>query len=141
MLEILSFVTGFLGPVIPQIFKWFERKQEYAQERALMELRLQQGALEHTWRMEEVSANADIAEMQTLRTPQQSFGVQLLDAAKGWVESKGWGAWAILPVFYFPVRDLLIGTAIALALGFVTGIVPALQAMRLEIAVALRRHA
>ena len=110
MLEILSFVTGFLGPVIPQIFKWFERKQEYAQELALMELRLRQGALEHTWRMEEISANADIAEMQTLRTPQQSFGVQLLDAAKGWVESKGWGAWAILPVFYlFAFLDFVTG--------------------------------
>jgi putative ABC transport system permease protein len=48
---------------------------------------------------------------------------------------------SILPVFYLPPRDLLIGVAIVLALGIVTGIVPAFQAMRLEIAVALRRHA
>ena len=31
--------------------------------------------------MEEISSQADIAEMQTLRQPQQSFGVQILDAA------------------------------------------------------------
>jgi putative ABC transport system permease protein len=48
---------------------------------------------------------------------------------------------SILPVFYFPVRDLILGAAVVVALGLVTGIVPAVQAMRLEIAVALRRHA
>jgi hypothetical protein len=110
MLEILSFITGFLGPIVPQVFKWFERKQEYAHELALMELRLKQGAMEHLWKMEEINANADIAEMQTLRTPQQSFGVQLLDASKAWVEAKSWGVWIILPVFYlFAFLDFMTG--------------------------------
>jgi len=44
-----------------------------------------------------------------------------------------------LPVFYFPTRDFLTGVVLALALGLVTGILPALQAMRLQIAEALRR--
>jgi putative ABC transport system permease protein len=48
---------------------------------------------------------------------------------------------AMLPVFYLPHRYLILGVAIVLALGFVAGILPALQAMRLQIAVALRRHA
>jgi putative ABC transport system permease protein len=48
---------------------------------------------------------------------------------------------ALLPVFYFPVRDLLIGLLLALALGLITGIIPALQAMRLRVAEALRRQA
>lgn len=48
---------------------------------------------------------------------------------------------SILPVFYLPPRDLMIGAALALTLGIVTGILPALQAMRLQVAVALRRHA
>ena len=47
----------------------------------------------------------------------------------------------MLPVFYLPVKFLLIGVGIVFALGFVTGILPALQAMRLQIAVALRREA
>lgn len=110
MLEIVSFITGFLGPAVPQIFKWIERKQEYAHELSLMELRLKQGAAEHLWKMEEINANADIAEMQTLRQPQQSFGVQLLDAGKSWVESKRWGAAAIMPVFYlFALLDFVTG--------------------------------
>ena len=110
MLEILSFITGFLGPAVPQIFKMFERKQEFAHELALMELRLKQGAQEHLWRMEETSAKADIAEMQTLRTPQQSFGVQILDAAREWVTGTRWGAWVIVPVLYlFALLDFATG--------------------------------
>jgi len=45
----------------------------------------------------------------------------------------------LLPQFYFPTRDLLIGVAISLVLGVATGIFPALQAMRLRVADALRR--
>ena len=45
----------------------------------------------------------------------------------------------MLPLFYFPSRDLIIGLGFSLALGLVTGIFPALQAMRLRVADALRR--
>lgn len=48
---------------------------------------------------------------------------------------------ALLPVFYLPVRFLGLGALIVLALGLIAGILPALQAMRLRIAVALRRQA
>jgi putative ABC transport system permease protein len=44
-----------------------------------------------------------------------------------------------LPMFFFPMRDLLFGIAICLALGLITGIFPALAAMRLRVADALRR--
>jgi putative ABC transport system permease protein len=47
----------------------------------------------------------------------------------------------LLPVFYLPTKYLGIGAALVFGLGFVAGILPALQAMRLQIAVALRRHA
>lgn len=45
----------------------------------------------------------------------------------------------LLPLFYMPVRALFIGLAMSIALGLVTGIFPALQAMRLRVADALRR--
>ncbi len=44
-----------------------------------------------------------------------------------------------LPIFYFPAKDAVLGTGLALALGFVSGAFPAWQAMRLRIADALRR--
>lgn len=44
------------------------------------------------------------------------------------------------PVFFMPGRDLLIGAGCAVALGVVAGLFPALQAMRLRLADALRRE-
>lgn len=48
---------------------------------------------------------------------------------------------AMLPVFYLPTKYLFIGVALVFALGLVAGILPAVQAMRLRIADALRRQA
>ncbi len=45
----------------------------------------------------------------------------------------------MLPFFYFPVRDRLIGLALALLLGLAAGTWPAWQARRLQIAEAMRR--
>ena len=48
---------------------------------------------------------------------------------------------AMLPVFYLPVRYLVIGVGLVAGLGIVAGILPAIRAMRLQIAVALRKNA
>ena len=53
--------------------------------------------------------------------------------------SRGDPTGGLLPLFSFPPRDLLTGFGISVALGLVTGIIPALQAMRLRVADALRR--
>jgi putative ABC transport system permease protein len=45
----------------------------------------------------------------------------------------------MLPNFFFRKIDLAVGLGLSLALGLVTGIFPALQAMRLRVADALRR--
>ena len=55
------------------------------------------------------------------------------------VISRGDPTNGLLPMFFFPTRDLLIGVGLSVALGLVTGIFPALQAMRLRVADALRR--
>ena len=57
------------------------------------------------------------------------------------VTSGGSPAPELLPIFYLPHRYLYVGAALVFALGLVTGIFPAVQAMRLRIAVALRRGA
>lgn len=44
-----------------------------------------------------------------------------------------------LPIFYLPGRDAILGVVLAVLLGIVTGFLPAMQAMRLRIAEALRR--
>jgi putative ABC transport system permease protein len=45
----------------------------------------------------------------------------------------------LLPLFSLPTHDLFVGLGLSIALGLVTGIFPALQAMRLRVADALRR--
>ncbi|MGO8836775.1 MAG: ABC transporter permease, partial [Limisphaerales bacterium] len=45
----------------------------------------------------------------------------------------------LLPMFFLPTRALFTGLGLSVALGLVTGIFPALQAMRLRVADALRR--
>ena len=53
--------------------------------------------------------------------------------------SQGDPTGGLLPLFFFPVSDLLLGVVLAVALGIVTGVLPALQATRLRVADALRR--
>ena len=45
----------------------------------------------------------------------------------------------MLPFFYFPVDDLIVGVVLVVLLGLAAGILPALQAQRLRVADALRR--
>jgi putative ABC transport system permease protein len=60
--------------------------------------------------------------------------------ALGWfMISAGDPTGGLLPIFYLPRKDILIGVALVAVLGLSTGLVPALQASRLRIADALRR--
>lgn len=60
--------------------------------------------------------------------------------ALAWVgTAKGDPTGGMLPMFVLMERDVVLGFGIALALGIVTGILPALQAMRVRTADALRR--
>lgn len=56
------------------------------------------------------------------------------------ITSRGSPVPSMLPVFYFPEWSIIVGAVLVFALGLAAGIVPAMQAMRLPVAVALRRH-
>jgi putative ABC transport system permease protein len=47
----------------------------------------------------------------------------------------------LLPVFYIPTPNLILGAGLVIVLGLITGALPAFQAMRLGVADALRRQA
>lgn len=106
MLTAIMGVLGFAAPFLPEIMKYFTRKQDNAQELALLEMRLKAGAQEHLWKMEEITATADIAEAKELHKPQASFGVQILDKA----HDSGMSGWLVAPVFYlFSALDFING--------------------------------
>ena len=74
----------------------------------------------------------------------QSFLVAALGGGAGltiaWlVVKRGDPTGGFLPIFYFPTSDLIAGIGFVVALGLVTGIVPAMQAMNLRVVDALRR--
>jgi putative ABC transport system permease protein len=63
-----------------------------------------------------------------------------LGLALGWlIVSQGDPTGGMLPAFYFPARDMVLGVALVLLLGIGTGLLPAVQAQRLKIVDALRR--
>ena len=68
----------------------------------------------------------------------------LLGLAFGWLTVTGLGEASFIrqffPIFFIPPRDLVVGAALAIGLGFVAGILPAVQAMRLRLADALRHE-
>lgn len=106
---LMSFLTGVLGPLLPNILNLIREWQDRKHELALLEVRLKFAQYEHMWRMEEINARADIEEARTLHLPQQSFGVQLLDAANKWAETT-WGKWMITPSFLlFTMLDFING--------------------------------
>jgi putative ABC transport system permease protein len=45
----------------------------------------------------------------------------------------------MLPMFFFPQRDVFIGIGLSVLLGLATGVLPAVSAMRLRVADALRK--
>ncbi len=57
----------------------------------------------------------------------------------GWLMiSRGDPTGGLLPIFFLPTKDIIMGVICVIALGLVTGFLPALQAGRLRIADALR---
>jgi putative ABC transport system permease protein len=76
-----------------------------------------------------------LAESSLLAVLGGGLGLLLGAAAVGAGDPSG----GFLPVFFFPGRDMVLGVALVLLLGLVTGLLPALRAMRLRIVDALRR--
>jgi putative ABC transport system permease protein len=68
----------------------------------------------------------------------------LVGLAFGWLMVTGMGQATFIKqyllIFFIPTRDMFIGVGLTVVLGFVAGILPALQAMRLRLADALRRE-
>ena len=76
----------------------------------------------------------------------ESFSIALIGGLAGLgiallIMARGSPVPSMFPVFFMPQRDIILGIVLAAGLGFVAGIVPAIAAMRLRIAEALRRGA
>lgn len=106
MLAILTAVFGFAAPFLPELIKLFRFKMEAKQEQDMYRLQIEAQKELGKLRLDEIGIAADISEGIMLHQPMQSFGVQVLDAAK----ASGLGGWAIVPGFYlFALLDFIAG--------------------------------
>lgn len=107
-LMLLSTILGFLGPFIPELLKGWNRKQDNTHELAMVKLQAEMAEKQQYWKMEEsrhsASMQLDLAETKAIYSKPESFGVQVLDAAR----ASGMPFWVIWPVFWaFALVDWL----------------------------------
>ena len=99
MLELFSALLGFAAPFLPECVKYFQRKQDNAHELDMLRLQIEKGSQEHLWRADEIrlegEMKADEAETKVIYNQPSSFGVQMLDAAKG----QNLSPWILYPAF------------------------------------------
>lgn len=106
---IMSFLSGIIGPLLPNVLSLIRDWQDRKHELQMMELRMKYAEKEQMWRMEELNARADIEEAKVLHTPQRSFGIDLIDAADKWSDTK-WGRALITPSFFlYTILDIVNG--------------------------------
>jgi hypothetical protein len=66
MISLLGSLLGLLGSTIPNIFNIYKEKKDREHEITLLQLQMQQQAQGHSERLEEIGANADIAESSAI---------------------------------------------------------------------------
>lgn len=83
---LLASLLGFVGSVVPDIFKIFQDKRDKAHELEILKMQRELQAQGHSERLEEINASADIAEMMSLsnRVPLKT-GVRWIDGLNGMV--------------------------------------------------------
>jgi len=67
-------------------------------------------------------------------------GVFGLALSYAFITAAGDPTGGLLPAFYFPTQDIVLGILLVLVLGLASGFLPAWQASRLRIVDALRRN-
>jgi hypothetical protein len=102
---LFALILGFLGPFLPELIGIGRDALRHKQEIELRRLSAEIAEKEWKLRLAELDQRADIEFALAARAPQQSFGIQLLDAAL----DKGIKFRWLAPVFYlFALADWLI---------------------------------
>lgn len=84
MFTILSALLGFLGSGLPDLFKYFQDKQDKRHELDVMDKQIQMQAAGYQQQLEMVQVQADSAQMQSLYASVKT-GVTWVDALGGTV--------------------------------------------------------
>ncbi len=84
MITVISALVGFISAAFPDFLKLIHDHQDRKHELRILEMQLQQQAAGHIQRLEEIGANADIAEATAIYKTYAS-GIDWVDALNGTV--------------------------------------------------------
>jgi hypothetical protein len=99
---LFALILGFLGPFLPELIGIGRDVLRHKQEIELRRLSADIAEKEWKLRIAEVETKADVEFALAAHRPEQSFGIQLLDAALGKGLRFGW----VAPIFYmFAIAD------------------------------------
>ncbi len=87
MFAAIGGIIGLFTSAMPALIKLFQSRQDNKHELEVMKLQMQREEAQHTARLEEIEAQADITESQALekRTQVSTTGVKIIDAFLGLV--------------------------------------------------------
>jgi uncharacterized protein YdaL len=84
MLTLLGSLLGFLGSIVPDVFKMLQDRSDRNHELKIMDLQMQREQQGHNNRLEEINASADIAETKAIYKTYK-VGIRWVDALNGTV--------------------------------------------------------
>jgi hypothetical protein len=111
MMLILSTVIGLLGSAMPDLIGLFRNRQDNAQELAILKLQTEREAAGHSFKMDEIGAEADIREIEALH---QEFANR--KATWKWIEALISSVRPIITYSFFGLYAAVKWSQISLAL-------------------------
>lgn len=84
MIELIGALFGFVSGITPDLFGMWRDKQDRKHELEIMKIQIEQQKQGHTQRLEEITANADIAESKAIYKTFNT-GIHWVDAYNGTV--------------------------------------------------------
>ncbi len=116
MITLLGAVLGLFTSALPDILGIFKAKQDNAQELAILELQMQRDTAGHGFKMEEISAEADIREIEALH---REFAQR--KETYRWIEALISSVRPVITYSFFALYAAVKAGQIKLALGAVGG--------------------
>ena len=83
MLTLLGSVLGFVGSLVPEIFKYFRDRSDQSHELAILDRQVDMMKLRHTQNLEELQVIGETEAMKVLYKYPHKMGVRWVDALSG----------------------------------------------------------
>ena len=116
MITLIGAAIGLLSSALPELFGFFKQKQDDKQELAILSLQMKRDEAAHGFKIEEISAEADIREIEALH---REFAQR--KATYRWIEALISSVRPVITYSFFALYAAVKASQIKLALAAVGG--------------------